>query len=87
MYDQIYNTSNEVVKSLKADKNYSFLVKNWNSKRGTKRRLTFEKIIALNLLRFFLHVKDLKSFPIISLFMQILFVRTVLYPDALRRGC
>lgn len=27
MYDQIYNTSNEVVKSLKADKNYSFLIK------------------------------------------------------------
>ena len=50
------------MKSLKADKKYSFLVKNWNGKRGTQRRLTLEKVIALNLLRFFLHVKDFKAF-------------------------
>ncbi len=62
MYNQIYNTSNKFLKSLKADKKYSFLVKNWNGKRGTQRRLTLEKVIALNLLRFFLHVKDLKAF-------------------------
>ena len=33
MYNQIYNTSKEFLKSLKADKKYSFLVKNWNGKR------------------------------------------------------
>ena len=62
MYNQIHNTSKEFVKSLKTDKKYSFLVKNWNGKRGTQRRLTLEKVIALNLLRFFLHVKDFKAF-------------------------
>lgn len=50
------------MKSLKADKNYFFLIKNWSRKRGPKRRLSIEKAIALNLLRFFLHVKDLKAF-------------------------
>ena len=62
MYNQIHNTSKEFLKSLKADKKYSFLAKNWNGKRGTQRRLTLEKVIALNLLQFFLHVKDLKAF-------------------------
>ena len=62
MYNQIYSISSEFVKSLKADKNYFFLIKNWSGKRGPKRRLSIEKVIALNLLRFFLHVKDLKAF-------------------------
>lgn len=60
MYNQIYNTSREFVKSLKADKNYCFLVKDWNSKRGPKRHLSLS--LDLNLLRFFLHIKDLKAF-------------------------
>ena len=90
------------MKSLKADKKYSFLVKNRNGKRGPKRRLMLEKVIARNLLQFFLHVKDLKAFhriiqatdvirelsnyehflkaankafPIITVFMLVLFVR------------
>ncbi len=62
MYNQIYNTSCDFVKSLRGDKNYSFLVKSWYGKRGPKRRLSPEKVIALNLLRFFLHIKDLKAF-------------------------
>ena len=62
MYNQIYNITNEFVKSLTGDKCCSFLVKNWNEKRGTKRRLSLEKVIALNLLRFFLHIKVLKAF-------------------------
>lgn len=37
-------------------------MKDWNGKRGPKRRLSLEKVIALNLLRFFLHIKDLKAF-------------------------
>lgn len=60
MYNQIYNTSSEFVKSLKADKNYCFLVKDWNGKRGPKRHLSLS--LDLNLLRFFLHIKDLKAF-------------------------
>ena len=62
MYNQIYNITNEFVKSLTGAKCRSFLVKNWNGKRGPKRRLSLEKVIALNLLRFFLHIKDLKAF-------------------------
>ena len=62
MYNQIHNTSNKFVKSLKTDKKYSFLVKNWNGKRGTQRRLTLEKVIALNLLRFFSSCKRFESF-------------------------
>ena len=58
MYNQIYNTSREFVKSLKADKKYCFSVKDWNGKRGPKRHLSLD----LNLLRFFLHIKDLKAF-------------------------
>ena len=50
------------MKSLKADKNYFFLIENWSGKSGPKRRLSIEKVIALNLLRFFLHVKDMKAF-------------------------
>ena len=46
MYNQIYNISNDFVKFLTADKNYSFLVKNWNGKRGPKRRLSIEKVTA-----------------------------------------
>lgn len=102
MYKQLYNTSKDFVKSLKTDKNYYFLITNWNGKRGPKRRLTLEKVLALNLLRFFLHVKDLKAFhrilqnmdmipelpnyenflkatnktfPIITLFMQVLLLQ------------
>ena len=37
-------------------------MKDWNGKRGPKRRLSLEKVIALNLLRFFLRIKDLKAF-------------------------
>lgn len=62
MYTRIYNTSCDFVESLRDNKKYSFLVKKWNGKRGPKRRLCPEKVMALNLLRFFLHFKDLKAF-------------------------
>ena len=79
MYNQIYSISSEFVKSLKADKNYFFLIENWSGKSGPKRRLSIEKVIALNLLRFFLHVKDLKAtnkaFPAVALFMQVLLLQ------------
>ena len=87
MYNQIYNTSKEFLKSLKANKKYSFLVKNWNAIEVLKGGLRLKNSSPLICYDFFLHVKDLKSFPILALFMQILFVRTVYYPDALRRGC
>ena len=53
MYDQIYNTSNEVVKSLKADKNYSFLVKNWNAIEVLKGGLRLKKLSPLICCDFF----------------------------------
>ena len=62
MYNKLYSTSNEFVKRLKASKNYSFLMNRWNGSRGPKSRLSLEKVIVLNLFRFFIHTKDLKAF-------------------------
>lgn len=47
MYNQVYNIINEFIKVLEQDKNYSFLLKNWNGKRGSKRRLSVTQVIAL----------------------------------------
>lgn len=47
MYNQVYNIINEFIKVLEQDKNYSFLLKNWNGKRGPKRRLSVTQVIAL----------------------------------------
>ena len=62
MYNQIYSIVDDFIKAVEQDKNFSFLLKNWNGKRGPKRRLSITQVIALNLLRFTLHIKDLKAF-------------------------
>lgn len=62
MYNQIYSTVDDFIKAVEVDKNFSFLIKNWNGKRGPKRRLSITQVISLNLLRFALHIKDLKAF-------------------------
>ena len=63
MYNQIYSIVEEVfIESVEQDKNFSFLLKNWNGKRGPKRRLSITQVISLNILRFTIHIKDLKAF-------------------------
>ena len=62
MYNQIYSIVDNFVKAAWNDKNFSLLLKNWNGKRGPRRRLTVTQVISLNLLRFSMHIKDLKAF-------------------------
>ena len=57
MYNQIYSIVNEFIKAVEQDKNFSFLLKKWNGKRGPKRRLSISQVISLNLLRFTIHIK------------------------------
>lgn len=62
MYKQIYSIIDEFIKAVELDKKFSFLIKNWNGKRGPKRRLSITQVISLNILRFAVHIKDLKAF-------------------------
>lgn len=86
MYNQIYSIVDNFVKAAWNDKNFSPLLKNWNGKRGLKRKLTVTQVISLNLLRFSMHIKDLKAsnkaFPIMALFMQLLLLQNRLENDS-----
>lgn len=62
MYNKIYSIVNDFIKAARQDKNLAVVLKNWNGKRGPKRRLSVSQVISLNLLRFTLHIKDLKAF-------------------------
>ena len=62
MYNQIYSIINDFIKAVEQDKNFSVLLKNWNGKREPKRKLSITQVISLNLLRFIIHIKDLKAF-------------------------
>lgn len=62
MYKQIYSTVEDFIKVVAQDKNFHFLLTNWNGKRGPKRKLSLTQVISLNLLRFTIHIKDLKAF-------------------------
>lgn len=43
MYNQIYSIVEDFIKAVEQDKNFSFLLKNWNGKRGPKRRLSISE--------------------------------------------
>ena len=62
MYNHIYSIVEDFVKAVEQDKKYSIFLEHWNGKRGPKRRLSITQVISLNLLRFTIHVKDLKAF-------------------------
>lgn len=62
MYNQIYSIVDEFMQAAEADERLSALLRNWNGRRGPKRRLSLKQVVALNLLRFMVHVKDLKAF-------------------------
>ena len=72
MYNQIYSIVNVFIKAVEQDKNFSVLIKNWNGKRGPKRKLSITQVISLNLLRFTIHIKDLKAFHRIVKSMELL---------------
>lgn len=62
MDNQIYSIVEGFVKEVEQDKKHVLLVKNWHGKRGPKRKLSITQVMWLNLLRFSLHIKDLKAF-------------------------
>ena len=62
MYNHIYSIVEDFIKAVEQDKKHSIFLEHWNGKRGPKRRLSITQVISLNLLRFTIHVKDLKAF-------------------------
>lgn len=71
MYGYIYNIISNFVESLEANTKLCSICKDWNGKRGPKRRLSITTVISLNLMRYFLHVKDFKAFHRIVKMMDI----------------
>lgn len=49
-------------KSLRGNLMYEFLLSRFNGKRGLKRKLSLEQIVALNIFRFYFRTGDLKNF-------------------------
>ena len=47
MYNQIYNIVDDFIKAVEQDKSFSSLLRNWNGKRGSKRRLSITQVISL----------------------------------------
>ena len=62
MYEQIYNLTSMFFKSLKGNLMYESLISKFKGKRGPKRQLSFEKIVALNIYRFHFKNVDLKNY-------------------------
>ena len=62
MYGQIYNLTSMFFKSLKENLMYEFLISKFNGKRGPKRQLSLEQIVALNIYRFHFKTGNLKNY-------------------------
>ena len=62
MYEQIYNLTSMFFKSLKGNLMYAFLISKFNGKRGPKRQLSLEQIVALNIYRFHFKMGNLKNY-------------------------
>ena len=62
MYEQIYNLTSMFFKILKGNLMYEFLISKFNGKRGSKRQLSLEQIVALNIYRFYFKMGDLKNY-------------------------
>ena len=62
MYEQIYNLTSMFFKSLKGNLMYEFLISKFNGKRGSKRQLSLEQIVAQNIYRFHFKTRDLKNY-------------------------
>ena len=62
MYEQIYDLTSMFFKNLKGNLMYEFLISKFNGKRGPKRQLSLEQIVALNIYRFHFKNGDLKNY-------------------------
>src|SRR5574344_1240265 len=62
IYEQIYTLTSMFFKSLKGNLMYEFLISKFNGKRGPKRQLSLEQIVALNIYRFHFKMGDLKNY-------------------------
>ena len=62
MYELIYKLTSMFFKSLKGNLMYEFLISRFNGKRGPKRKLSLEQIVALNIYRFHFKTGDLKNY-------------------------
>ena len=62
MHEQIYNFTSMFFKSLKGNLMYESLISKFKGKRGPKRQLSFEQIVALNIYRFHFKNGDLKNY-------------------------
>ena len=62
MYELIYNLTSMFFKCLKGNLMYEFLISKFNGKRGPKRQLSLEQIVALNIYRFHFKNGDLKNY-------------------------
>ena len=62
MYGPIYNLTSMFFKSLKGNLMYEFLISKFNGKRGPKRQLSLEQIVALNIYRFHFKTGNLKNY-------------------------
>lgn len=62
MYEQIYNLTCMFFKSLKGNLMYKFLLSRFNGRRGPKRQLSLEQIVALNIYCFHFKTGDLKNY-------------------------
>ena len=62
MYEEIYNLTHMFFKSRTGNLMYELLLSKFNGKRGPKRRLSLEQIVALNIYRFHFKIGALKSY-------------------------
>ena len=62
MYEQILSLVTLFFKSLNGNLMFSFLLSKWNGKRGPKKRLSLEQVVALNIYRFHFKSGDLKNY-------------------------
>ena len=62
MHEQLNTLTQMFFKSLKGNLMFEFLLSRFNSKRGPKRRLSLEQIVALNIYRFHFKCGDLKNY-------------------------
>ena len=62
MYEQIYNLTCMFFKSFKGNLMDEFLLSRFNGRRGPKRQLSLEQIVALNIYRFHFKTGDLKNY-------------------------
>ena len=62
MCERILSLITLFFKSMEDNFIFSFFLSKWNGKRGPKRRLSLEQVVALNIYRFHFKSGDLKNY-------------------------